>query len=83
MSQERYLALIRDARALAAVRRAIRFVAGADVDYDLRLVLAASDVPEPRLGSVALGQTGWLGRPGPGPKGRITWSAFSVQERAA
>ncbi len=61
----RYLALIADARALSAVRRAIRFVAGADIEFDLRLVLARDQVPEPRLGQVALGRNGWL----PGGKG--------------
>lgn len=61
LSLPRYLALISDNRALAAIRRAIRFVAGADIEYDLRLVLAADEVPEPRLGKVALGRNGWLG----------------------
>jgi type VI secretion system protein ImpH len=58
---DRYLALIRDRRALVALRRAIRFVAGADVEYDLRLVLAAGEIPEPRLGQCALGRTTWIG----------------------
>ncbi len=61
LSLSRFLALVTDRRALAAIRRAIRFVAGADIEYDLRLVLAADEVPEPRLGKVALGRTGWLG----------------------
>jgi type VI secretion system protein ImpH len=61
----RYLSLIRDARALAALRRAVRFVAGTDIDFDLRLVLAQEEIPEPRLGQCALGRTTWLGtRPG-------------------
>ena len=54
-------------RVKPAIRRAIRFVAGADVEYDLRLELAREEVPEPRLGQAALGRTGWLGGP---PKGR-------------
>jgi type VI secretion system protein ImpH len=61
LSLDRYLALIRDSRLLSSLRRAIRFVAGADVEYDLRLVLARNEVPEPRLGQCALGRTGWLG----------------------
>lgn len=61
LSLPRYLGLIRDGKALAAIRRAIRFVAGADVEYDLRLVLAREEVPEPRLGQAALGRTAWLG----------------------
>lgn len=61
LSLTRYLGLIRDGKALAAIRRAIRFVAGADVEYDLRLELAHDEVPEPRLGQTALGRNGWLG----------------------
>ena len=57
----RYLQIIRDGATLAAIRRAIRFVAGADVEYDLRLVLARDEVPEPRLGQCAIGRTFWLG----------------------
>lgn len=63
LSLPRYLALIRDAAAMQALRRAIRFVAGADIEYDLRLVLATDEVPEPRLGQCALGRTTWLGSP--------------------
>lgn len=57
----RYLELIRDEGAMAALRRAIRFVAGADIEYDLRLVLAADQIPEPRIGQCALGRTSWIG----------------------
>lgn len=76
----RYVALISDSRALAAVRRAIRFVAGADIEYDLRLVLAADQVPEPRLGQVALGRTGWLTARAPGNRDDFVLGGFSVQE---
>ena len=63
LSLPRYLALISDKAVLAALRRAIRFVAGADITYDLRLILARQEVPEPRLGHCALGRSTWLGGP--------------------
>ncbi|MFZ1469248.1 MAG: type VI secretion system baseplate subunit TssG, partial [Paracoccaceae bacterium] len=63
LSLPRYLALISDKTVLGALRRAIRFVAGADITYDLRLVLARAEVPEPRLGQCALGRATWLGGP--------------------
>lgn len=56
-----YLQLIRDTGAMAALRRAIRFVAGSDIEFDLRLVLARDEIPEPRLGQCALGRTAWIG----------------------
>jgi type VI secretion system protein ImpH len=76
----RYLALIRDGKALAAIRRAIRFVAGTDVEYDLRLVLAADQVPEPRIGQVALGRSGWLGGSGGKPAADWLMRGFSARE---
>ncbi len=80
ISLARYVTLISDARALAAVRRAIRFVAGADVEYDLRLVLAADEVPEPRLGQVALGRTGWLGARTRTDRDDFVLGGFSARE---
>lgn len=63
LTLQRYLTLTADKAVLGTLRRAIRFVAGADITYDLRLVLARAEVPEPRLGQCALGRTTWLGGP--------------------
>ncbi|MDQ2065694.1 type VI secretion system baseplate subunit TssG [Xinfangfangia sp. CPCC 101601] len=67
MDLQRYHALTRDGAALAQIRRAIRFVCGSDITFDLRLELARDQVPPPHLGKVALGRDIWLGG---GPKGR-------------
>ena len=80
LSLSRYLALIRDGKALAAVRTAIRFVAGTDVEYDLRLVLASDEVPEPRIGQVALGLGTWLGGRGDKPADDWRMRAFSIRK---
>lgn len=59
----RFAALIADRRKLAALRRAICFAAGTDIDYDLRLVVARDEVPKARLGRSQLGRTAWLAPP--------------------
>ncbi len=38
----------------------IRFCVGREIDFDLRLVLAAAEIPEPALNSVQIGRTAWL-----------------------
>lgn len=58
-----YLAFLDDPTRLAALRHALRFATGPGIDFDLRLVLDASEVPEPRFGNLRLGQVAWLGRP--------------------
>lgn len=62
LTLSQYRALIgHEAPARAALRRLLRFVMGEEIGFDLRLVLAAPEVPAATLGSgVALGRTGWL-----------------------
>jgi type VI secretion system protein ImpH len=57
----RFVELIDSAPLRSRVAHAIRFVAGRELEFDLRLVLAADEVPEPRLGAGRLGRTLWLG----------------------
>jgi type VI secretion system protein ImpH len=83
LSLQRYLTLTSDKAVLGALRRAIRFVAGADITYDLRLVLARAEVPEPRLGQCALGRTTWLGRPPRQDADDFALRGFSAQAEAA
>ena len=46
-----------------ALRDWVRHYIGFDLQWDVQLVLAAREVPEPRLGRrVRLGLTGWIGR---------------------
>ncbi|MBT0777862.1 type VI secretion system baseplate subunit TssG [Paracoccus sp. pheM1] len=57
-----YRRLAEDGPERAALRRLLRFAMGEEIGFDLRLVLAAPQVPPPRLGAgMALGRTGWLG----------------------
>ncbi|MCO5066542.1 MAG: type VI secretion system baseplate subunit TssG [Rhizobiaceae bacterium] len=44
------------------LRRAVLELAGGGLDVDLRLVVAAREVPPPKLGAVRLGRTAWLAR---------------------
>ncbi|SDE47690.1 type VI secretion system protein ImpH [Paracoccus isoporae] len=49
----------------ARLRDALIFAQGRDMDFDLRLVLAAEEVPKARLGQSRLGLTSWIDpRPG-------------------
>lgn len=60
MDLERYDDLSADPRARAVLRRAILFAAGADIEFDLRLVLRRDQVPAARPGACHLGRTAWL-----------------------
>lgn len=55
-----YLRLADDRGLRARVRHLLLHLAGRDLAWDLRPVLAAEEVPEPRVGRVALGRTAWL-----------------------
>jgi type VI secretion system protein ImpH len=55
-----YLALSVDGPLRARLRYLLLHIAGREVDIDLRLVLDQAEVPEPRIGQVALGRTVWL-----------------------
>ncbi|WP_347266001.1 type VI secretion system baseplate subunit TssG [Paracoccus sp. (in: a-proteobacteria)] len=58
----RYRALMVPGPARDALRRLLRLVMGEEIGFDLRLVLAASEVPPPILGAgMELGRCGWLG----------------------
>ncbi len=60
LSRKDFLSFLHGADAAGDLRHALDFAAGHDVAFDLRLVLAARDVPEPRLGETRLGWTTWL-----------------------
>jgi len=60
LSRQGFLSFLDDASRAEDLRHALHFAAGHGVAFDLRLVLAAGDVPEPRLGGVRLGRTAWL-----------------------
>lgn len=55
-----YLLLSREGPVRVRLRHLLLHLAGREVDIDLRLVLAEGEVPEPRIGQIALGRTSWL-----------------------
>ncbi|MFN0113209.1 MAG: type VI secretion system baseplate subunit TssG [Paracoccaceae bacterium] len=55
-----YRRLLADGALAAELRHAVRFACGEDIDFDLRLVLAAGAVPDPVLGKAQLGRTLWV-----------------------
>lgn len=55
-----YRRLLDDGGLRARLRHAIRFAMGREIDFDLRLVLARDEVPDPRIGPCQLGRTAWL-----------------------
>jgi type VI secretion system protein ImpH len=55
-----YVRLLEDSALRARLRHLILHLAGRAFEVDLRPVLARNEVPEPRLGRIALGRTTWL-----------------------
>ncbi len=55
-----YQRLLDDDALRGRLARAIRFAAGREIDFDLRLVLAAPEIPDPTLGRCQLGRTTWI-----------------------
>lgn len=49
-----------DPLAKKRLRHALIFAQGNDIDFDIRLVLAASEVPRARLGACRLGLSAWI-----------------------
>jgi type VI secretion system protein ImpH len=56
-----YRRLLADGALAEELRHAVRFAAGTDIDFDLRLVLAEKEIPDPVLGGAGgqLGRTIW------------------------
>ena len=49
-----------DPQGRARLRHALVFAQGHDVEFDLRLILAADEVPRAKLGSCRIGRTAWV-----------------------
>jgi type VI secretion system protein ImpH len=64
LGYEDFKAFLPGGRRLKALKRAIRDLVGELFDVDLRIVLAREAVPPARIGTVQLGRTAWLARPG-------------------
>jgi type VI secretion system protein ImpH len=83
LSLVQYRRLLDDRALQGELRRAIRFVAGEEIDFDLRPVLARAEVPEPRLGQCQLGRTTWVSPRGSADADDFRIASFSQGERVA
>lgn len=62
LGYDEYQRLLPGGTSLARLRAIVRNYVGDALDWDVNLVLRASDVPDAKLGeTVRLGQTGWIG----------------------
>ncbi|MGB8814877.1 MAG: type VI secretion system baseplate subunit TssG [Paracoccaceae bacterium] len=77
-----YRRLLDDRALQRELRRAILFVAGQDIEFDLRLVLAREAIPAPRLGQCQLGRTTWVSRPDLTDADDLCLAGFSIREGA-
>ena len=70
LTLSQYLSFLPDGSAWPVLRDWVRLLAGADLCWDLQLVLRSPEIPAPRLDkTLRLGLTSWLG-PGGKPAGR-------------
>ena len=60
LSFELFMAFLENPKIWAQLRHAVIAASGKELDYDLRLVLAANDVPSAQIGNCQLGRTAWL-----------------------
>ena len=60
LSLARFTELLEVGSVMDRLRRAIGHAVGRELEFNLRLILAGEEVPEPRLGQCRLGRTTWL-----------------------
>lgn len=60
LTLEQFKAFLSDPALIGRLRHAIIAAAGKDLQFDLRLVLRAQEVPAAQLGAAQLGRTAWL-----------------------
>jgi type VI secretion system protein ImpH len=83
LSLAMYQRLLADKTLRSDLRRAIRFVAGEDIQFDLRLVLARDAIPDPRLGQCRLGRTTWVSPTGKRDADDMCFAGFSAERQVA
>ncbi len=64
MSLEQFKSFLPGGDKLPVLRKSVRYVAGQELQFDLRLVLSREDIPPARLGEAQLGRTTWLAHDG-------------------
>ena len=62
LTLEEFTQFLDDDERWQQMRHAIIFASGKEMDYDLRLILKANEVPPAQLGKCQLGRTTWLNR---------------------
>jgi type VI secretion system protein ImpH len=60
LSYAQFKSFLGDTDLRGRLRHAIRHAMGREMDFDLRLVLARDQIPEPKLGTCQLGRTTWI-----------------------
>lgn len=58
-----YTAFLPGGERLDLLKRAVRDLIGESLDVDVRVILAANEVPAAKIGGLQLGRTAWLPRP--------------------
>lgn len=76
LTLDQFNAFLPGAPALDGVREIIRHTVGETLDVDLRLVLAAGEVPAARLGTARLGRVAWLAPRRAGDRGDLRFRGF-------
>jgi len=90
LSLEQFSAFLEDPDLWERLCHAVVFAAGREIEFDLRLILRADEVPQARLGQGQLGRTIWL-NPEPGrdaddlsvPRITENWNSSSGKKAAA
>ncbi len=60
LTQAEFIAFLDDPERWDRLRHAVIFASGKDLEFSLRLVLAAGEAPAAKLGEARLGRTSWL-----------------------
>ncbi|MDA8586565.1 type VI secretion system baseplate subunit TssG [Rhodobacteraceae bacterium] len=76
-----YMSFIDDPDKQRALRLALRFVSGGAMQFDVRLMLSADAIPDPRLRQARLGQSLWLQTDGLHPRGDFMFRDFAAEPR--
>ncbi|MEO0916190.1 MAG: type VI secretion system baseplate subunit TssG [Pseudomonadota bacterium] len=81
LNRDEYLSFLDDPKKQGTLRDALRFASGGAMQFDVRLMLAEGDVPQPRLSSARLGQTTWIGHDGKTVRGDLVLRDFANAPR--
>ena len=78
LAYDDYMSFIDDRAKQKTLRRALQFVSGGAMQFDVRLMLRAAEVPDPHLRGVRLGQSAWLESDGIDPRSDFVFRDFAA-----